>query len=170
MGHSCRRSRSGCELKTGHLLSLFLIAPLTGCAVHFVAPYDATLDNTMTQVQHDTELFFSQLQEAQGHDASYNTNKDFYVRTEATIRTLSTRAQAVPKNHLVADQVTRIESTLERDQAQHKRDDVLTSAILTVDRDTLESEFRSFFALELALKTHFGNPPNAALAPAIKSP
>lgn len=111
------------QLKTFALLISFSL-PLAGCAYNLIAPYDATLDSTMTQVQHDTELFFNQLQE--GHDGSYEASKDFYVRTEATLRTLLTRAQAVPKSHLVADQIARIESTLERDQGMHKRDTVLS--------------------------------------------
>ena len=153
------------RLKTLTLL-LSVSTSLAGCAYNLIAPYDATLDSTMTQVQHDTELFFNQLQE--GHAGSYEASKDFYVRTEATLRTLLTRAQAIPKSHLVADQIARIESTLERDQGMHKRDHVLSSENLTSDRETLESEFRSFFRLELALKIHLGNPPSAAMAPAIK--
>lgn len=169
MGVKWRRDR--CKLKSvGRFTRLLFLLPLAGCAVHFVAPYDATLDNAMTQVQHDTELFFNQLEETQGAGANYDTNKDFYIRTESTVKTLLTRAQAVPKNHLVADQIARIESTLERDQAQHKRDQTLSSEVLKIDQQTLESEFRSFFSLELALKTHFGNPPSAALAPATQSP
>lgn len=153
------------QLKTFTLL-ISVSLPLAGCAYNLIAPYDATLDSTMTQVQHDTELFFNQLQE--GHDGSYEASKDFYVRTEATLRTLLTRAQAVPKSHLVADQIARIESTLERDQGMHKRDTVLSPENLASDRDTLESEFRSFFRLELALKTHLGSPSSAAMAPPIK--
>ena len=38
---------------------------------------------------------FNQLEE--GHDPSYEASKDFYVQTEATLRALLTRAQAVPK-------------------------------------------------------------------------
>ncbi len=158
----CLWRRTISILLTGAFLSL------TGCAYNLIAPYDATLDSTMTQVQQNTELFFNQLEE--GHDPSYEASKDFYVQTEATLRTLLTRAQAVPKSHLVADQIARIESTLERVQGMHKRDQTLSMANLTGDRDTLESEFRSFFRLELALKTHLGNPPGAALAPALKNP
>ena len=149
--------------------ALIALTSLPGC-VHFVAPYDATLDNTMTQVQHDTELFFSQLQEAQPPNATYDARKDFYVNTEATLRTMRTRAQAVHKNHEVADQVAQIESSIERIQGQHKRDGALPQAALNVDRGLLESEFRSFFNLELALKTHFASQPGVAMAPAITSP
>lgn len=99
-------------------------------------------------------------------EATYEAKKDFYIRTEATLRTLLTRAQAVQKNQEVADQIARIEGEVERIQEQHKRDGTLPQAVLNVDRGTLESEFRSFFTLELALKTHFGSQPSAAMAPA----
>ena len=156
-----RRQLTACRL----LVALLL--PLSGCAYNLIAPYDSALDTTMTQVQHDTELFFNQLQD--GHDVSYESSKDFYVRTEATLRTLLTRAQAVPKSHLVADQISKIESTLERVQSMHKRDQALSAENITSDRETLESEFRSFFRLELALKTHLGSPPGAAVAPSLKN-
>jgi hypothetical protein len=142
---------------------------LTGCAVHFIAPYDSTLDTTMTQVQQGSELFFTQLQDAQGTDkGSYDSTKDFYLRTEATLHTLLTRAQSVPKSDRVADQIANIEETIERIQGMHQRDKVLSPANLAGDRATLESEFRSFFTLELALKTRFGAPSSAVMAPAVK--
>ncbi len=142
---------------------------LNGCAVHFIAPYDATLDNTMTQVQQESELFFTRLEDAQGTDkGSYEATKDFYLKTKATLHTLLTRAQAVPKSDRVADQIGIIEKTIERIQGMHQRDKILSQPNITGDRALLESEFRSFFTLELALKTRFGAPPAAAMAPAIK--
>ena len=153
-------------------VSIFFIGtllPMCGCAVHFIAPYDATLDNTMTQVQQSSELFFAQLQDAQGSEnGSYDATKDFYLKTEATLHTLLTRAQAVPKSDRVADQIAIIEKTVERIKGMHQRDKVLSPENITGDRAALESEFRSFFTLELALKTRLGSPSSAAMAPAIK--
>ena len=151
------------------LTILLPLALLAGCAVHFIAPYDSTLDNSMTQVQQDSELFFAQLQDAQGTDAaSYDSTKAYYLRTEATLHTLLTRAQSVPKSDRVAAQISSIEKTVERIQSMHSRDKFLNAANLTGDQAALESEFRSFFTLELALKSHFGGPPNAAMAPTVK--
>ena len=160
--------RSQTKLRARVLLLATLI-PLSGCAVHFIAPYDEILDKSMTQVQQDSELFFSQLQDAQGSDkGTYDSTKDFYLRTEATLHTLLTRAQSVPKSERVADQIATIEKTIERIQGMHQHDKVLSLPNLIGDRTTLESEFRSFFTLELALKTRFGTPSNNAMAPAIK--
>ena len=123
----------------------------------------------MTRVQQDSELFFTQLQDAQGAGkGSYDATKDFYLKAEATLHTLLTRAQSVPKSERVADQIASIEKTIETIQRMHQRDKVLSAANLTGDRATLESEFRSFFTLELALKTRFGSPSSAAMAPAVK--
>ena len=122
------------------LLLLSTLLPTSGCAVHFIAPYDSTLDTTMTQVQQDSELFFTQLQDAQGTDkGSYDATKDFYLKTEATLHTLLTRAQSVPKSERVADQIASIEKTIETIQRMHQRDKVLSAANLTGDRETLES-------------------------------
>ena len=80
----------------------------------------------MTQVQQDSELFFTQLQDAQGTDqGSYDATKAFYLKTEATLHTLLTRAQSVPKSERVADQIGTIEKTVERIQGMHQRDKVL---------------------------------------------
>ena len=154
------------------LRRILLLCPLllTGCMVHFIAPYDPVLDQTMTQVQSDTELFFNQLQAAAGTDAAtYNSTQAFYVKTEATVRTLLTRAQSVPKSQEVAVQVAAIESTLERTQKQHERDKTLGTENASLVRQTLESEFRSFFTLELALRAHV-TPPANAMAPTTPTP
>ena len=144
---------------------------MTGCRVHLIAPYDAQLDQTMTQVQQDTEVFFGQMEAvAGGAAAGYAANTMFYVKTEATLRTLLTRAQAVPKEQAVAAQILAIESTVERLQKMHERDVTLNAENLAITRGLLESEFRSFFGLETVLKSRVGTPPNGALAPATTRP
>lgn len=154
---------------TAGIASLILSLSLSGCAVHLIAPYDATLDKSMTEIQANSELFFLQLADAGNSDkGTYDNQKDFYLRTEATLHTLLTRAQAVPKSDRVVDQISGIEKTIELIQAMHQRDRLLSPANIAGDRGTLESEFRSFFTLELALKNHFGTPPSTAMAPAVK--
>ncbi len=136
--------------------------------MHFIAPYDPVLDSTMTQVQQESEVFFTQLQAPQANEASYEANKTYYLHVEATLHTLLTRAQAVPKNERVAAQIESIEKTIEIMQRMHSRDGTLNAANLSGDRDALESEFRSFFALELALRTRVGSVPSLATAPTVK--
>ena len=135
--------------------SILLLLPLlTGCAVHLITPYDSTLDSSMTQVQQDTELFFVTLKAEQGTDAaSYESNKTYYLHAEATLQTLLTRAQAAPNGDRVAAEIDSILKTVETMQAMHARDATLNPENLAGDHDILKSEFRSFFTLELALKT-----------------
>lgn len=126
-----KQSHSGVTMQRWQTLSsafvLGALLPLGGCAVHFIAPYDETLDKTMTQVQQDSELFFTKLQDANGSEsASYDATKDFYLRTEATLHTLLTRAQSVPKSERVADQIASIQKTVERIQEMHQRDKTLS--------------------------------------------
>lgn len=145
------------------VLSFSLLLCLAGCKVQFIAPYDETLDTSMTKVQNDTELFFSKLPD----DATYAANKSYYQQTEASLHTMETRAQAVPKSDAVADQIAKIEHTVETMQGTHERDGKLTGDVATLNRDLMESEFRSFFQLELTLKS--GSTPTAAKpAPAKK--
>ena len=151
--------------------ALLLLLPLllTGCAVRLIAPYDQNLDTTMTQVQQDTETFFTQLQFADPvNDGSYDKTKAFYLHTEPTLRTLLTRAQAAPKSQAVADQIGNLLATMELLRTTHQRDTTLNPTLIDLERATLESQFRSFFALELALKTHGAGPSAGALAPATK--
>ena len=158
-------------LQRSHRAAFLLLAmclPLAGCALRVIAPYDATLDSTMTQVQQQTEVFFTDLQFAAGTDAaSYNASKAFYQRIEPTLRTLLTRAQATPRGHAVADQIANILAGVEKLQATHQRDGTLNPALLALERSAFESQFRSFFALELALKSGPA-PSTSALAPAIQ--
>lgn len=150
------------------LLLLALPLLLSGCVPHFIAPYDPALDSTMTQVQQDTEAFFTQLQFAGNTDAgTYTATRAFYQHTEPTLRTLLTRAQAAPKSHLVADQIANILAGIEKLQATHQRDGMLNPTLLTLERTALESQFRSFFTLELALKSRPATPSPSILAPAL---
>jgi hypothetical protein len=127
---------------------------LAGCQVQFIAPYDETLDTSMTKVQNDTESFFVKLQDAGKTDAgSYNATKSYYLTTEATLRTLLTRAQSTPKSDKIADQIDQLEKNVELIQGMHERDAYLNSANLAGDRESMENGFRSFFSLELGLKS-----------------
>ena len=147
------------------LFSLTLL--LCGC-MHRIAPYDATLDSTMTQVQQDTELFFAHLQFADtAGEATYASNKKFYEQTEATLHTLLTRARSVPKSQAAADQVANILAGIEKLQKTHQRDEVLNPTLLGLERSALESQFQSFFILELALKSRAGTQSSSVLAPAL---
>lgn len=143
---------------------LLLAFVCAGCKVQFIAPYDETLDTSMTKVQTDSELFFSKLSD----DATYTANKNYYQQTEATLHTLMTREQAVPKSEAVTDQLTKIEHTVETMQGTHERDGKMTGELATLNRDLLESEFRSFFELEMALKSGAGTTTAKSAAPAKK--
>jgi hypothetical protein len=142
------------------LFSLLLCC--AGCQVHFIAPYDETFDTTMTTVQQDTELFFNKLQDAKQTAAgTYEANAAYYEKTEATLHTLLTRAQATEQADQVATQIADIEGAVEHIQQSHQRDTYMNSEQITIQRGLLESQFRSYFTLELALKNSPSNP-NAA--------
>ena len=143
-----------------------LCGTLCGCAVHLIAPYDVGLDVGMTHVQQTSEVFLSQLAADAGTPAaSYAQSHAYYVQVEAELRTMLTRAQVVPRNDRVSDQISNIETTVEIIEGMHKRNGTLSAATLVTDRGLLESQFRSFFALELGLRTRLGTPPNNAFAP-----
>lgn len=148
---------------------LLLISSLmaAGCAVRFISDYDDVLDRDVTALQQSTETFLNQLDSEAGTPAAaYSANGDFYVKTNATLRTMATRAASQPKSKIIVGEVELLEKTFDDLQSLHKMngDKGLSSANIANARSALESEFTSILTLELALKSHSGAP-SVALPP-----
>jgi hypothetical protein len=152
------------------LLVLLLIDGLStiGCAVRFISDYDDVLDKDVTALQQSTETFLNQLDSEAGTSAgAYSANSDFYLKTDASLRTMSTRAASQPKSKIIVGEVQALQSTFNDLQKLHQLngDKGLSSPNIANTRSALESEFTSILTLELALKSHSGVP-SGALAPA----
>jgi hypothetical protein len=152
---------------------LLLISCLmtAGCAVRFISDYDDVLDKDVTDLQQGTETFLNQLDSEVGTPAAaYRANSDFYVKTNATLRTMLTRAASQPKSKIIVGEVEALEKTFDDLQNLHKMngDKGLSSANIANTRSALESEFASILTLELALKSHNGAPSTALPSPKTK--
>jgi hypothetical protein len=140
---------------------------LTGCAIRLISDYDDVLDKDVTALQQTTETFLNQLgTEIDTPAALYSANVDFYVKTQATLSTMATRAASQPKSKIVVGEVQAIQATFTDMQKLHQAGDKgLTAANIANTRSALESEFTSILTLELALKSHAGMPPTQGMAP-----
>jgi hypothetical protein len=153
---------SSCSLLLA--ISVFSIA---GCAIRLISDYDDVLDKDVTALQQTTETFLNQLGTEVGTPAAlYGANTDFYIKTQATLSTMATRAASQPKSKIVVGEVQTIQATFTDMQKLHQASDKgLSAANIANTRSALESEFTSILTLELALKAHAGMPSSQAMAP-----
>lgn len=148
------------------LLLLVSAFAATGCTIRLISDYDNVLDQDVTSLQQSTETFLNQLGTEVGTPAAlYSANTDFYIKAQASLSTMATRAASQPKSKIVVGEVEAMQSTFSDMQKLHQASDKgLTAANIANTRSALESEFTSILTLELALKSHSGVPA-AALAP-----
>jgi hypothetical protein len=150
---------------------LLLISGLTTIAclhVRFISDYDDVLDKDVTALQQSTETFLNQLDSETGTPAAaYSANTDFYVKTDASLRTMATRAASQPKSKIIVGEVQTLQNTFNDLQKLHQLngDKGLSSANIANTRSALESEFMSILTLELALKSHSATPSTALPPP-----
>ncbi len=71
------------------ILILFItLFSINGCAVHYVADYNATIKNEIVQVAKKVDLFWGALLDTKPIDREYDKFKDQYNQLEADIRGL----------------------------------------------------------------------------------
>lgn len=124
--------------------------------VRLISDYDNVLDDGVTMLQQNTEAFLNQLNEEVGTpQAAYSANADFYTKSDATLRTLATRAASEPKSKIIVEQVQLLQKTFDDLQQLHKLngDKGLSAANIANSRSAMESQFQSILTLELALKS-----------------
>ncbi len=138
-----------------------------GCAIRLISDYDDVLDKDVTTLQQNTETFLGQLDYERGTPAAaFSANKDFYIKSDASLRTMATRAEAQPKSKVIVGEVQALENTFEDLKKLHQGDGGkgLSSVEIQDVRGAMETEFEAILTLELALKSHNGVP-SAGLAP-----
>ena len=93
---------------------LFFCLLLCGCTAHLIMDYDDVLDRrSLTALQLSAEEFLSELDSEVGTPAAaYKNNSAFYVKADATLRTIKTRAEAEPKSDLIVKQLEELQGSL----------------------------------------------------------
>lgn len=92
------RKRSSNQLAQ-YLFILFAIIALSGCAVRWVADYDATTYEEILKVGKKVDKFYGDLLETKSDDRAYSKYSAQYVEIEADIQSLVTRNKARALNN-----------------------------------------------------------------------
>jgi hypothetical protein len=146
---------------------LLVCLAATGCQIRLISDYDPVLDQNVTSLQHNVEVFLNKLAADAGTPAAgYAAHADFYIETDATLATMATRAAAQPKNTIIVGEIKTVRNTIDDLQKlqQMSGNKGLTLANIANTRSALEGEFQSILQLELALKAN-STVPASALAP-----
>lgn len=80
------------------LLLTFLALVITfGCVpkVKLVGEYDGIIDKAVTDLQEQTDTFFSKMKTASTADSAYEANKEFYDDVQGKITTLIRRSEVI---------------------------------------------------------------------------
>src|ERR1700733_1587053 len=94
------------------LLVLAGVLSTSGCAIRLISDYDNVLDQDVTALQQSTETFLNQLDTQVGTPAAvYSANSDFYVKANASLRTMSTRAASQPKSKIIVGEIGALQKT-----------------------------------------------------------
>lgn len=130
--------------------SLLLTLALPGCmSVRLIGEYDATIDQGVTAVQQQAELHYAKM----NADPLAPVDENFYQQMEASIAVLHTRATALPKYDLIAQQLALLQSSFDD---QHQLDKIskrpLPPKMFATAQSGMETSIGSILRLELALK------------------
>lgn len=127
----------------------------TGCMVKFVSDYDQVLDNSITELQIDSETFFGHLEAVAGTgDAAYAQNLSFYNSAKARLETILMRAQSTPKNEGTISELEDLLDSFDKLRQLHESfgDNGIPPDQVEDLRTALMVHFRAIVTLEIAKK------------------
>ena len=151
--HSNRPKRVSETLRHWNLYLLFLLLSLAGCAVQFVAPYDAVFDAGVSTLHQETNASLANL--AVG--GSFSSNRKFYQETNAKIDALRLRAElyGADKNKGTLKQLDLLKASF-GDLAELHQAGPLTGESGRIARELINVQFRALLQTELAKKRSSG--------------
>lgn len=136
------------------ILCIFLLT-LSGCSVKYIADYDQIIDQTVISLQTRVETFLTQMERTAGTpEGEYVNQTKFYDDIKGTLETLSVRAATIPQNEIITEQINLLNNNIERLRKIHERQQEkgLTKAHIDPIKTALETQFKSIYQLEEALK------------------
>jgi hypothetical protein len=81
--------------RPGTLLALLFGLLLAGCSVLLIAPYDAVVDQSLTNLYAQTLTFLDRMERTAD---SYASQRAFYDEAKGTVSAIKVRAALLPKN------------------------------------------------------------------------
>jgi hypothetical protein len=126
---------------------------LVGCAVQFVAPYDAVFDAGVSTLHQETNAFLAKM--AAG--GSYASNRRFYQESNGKIEALRLRAElyGADKNKGTLRQLDLLKASF-ADLAELHQAGPLTGESGRIARELINVQFRALLQTELAKKRSSG--------------
>lgn len=143
--------------KNSLLSFLILVSVLfSSCHVMLISQYDEVTDKTVTQMQKDVSRFFIDIKRKVSSDtlrakAAYENYIEFYENLKVELSSLSIRASAIPKNEIVADQITILRDNIENLEKLHKMGFNYEEELIPPE-NAFNSAFTAIIKLQLALK------------------
>lgn len=136
------------------LQALWALILLAGCAVNWVAPYDAVFDQGVSQLHLDTNAFLVRMAST---GASYEGNSRFYQEVQGKIGALRARAEfyGTEKNKGTLSLLDSLAANFENLKELHGAGP-LTGDAGKHARTLINSNFRSLLQVELAKKRSSG--------------
>ena len=132
---------------------LLLLLPfvLAGCAVMFVAPYDAMVDKQVTELHERTRIFLAKMNASRG---SHAQNVDFYQGAHASVAVIRSRAElyGAEKNKGTLANLKLLDSAFTDLEEAHRAGPLIGPAYA----NTMDVHFRSLLQIELHKKFSSG--------------
>lgn len=138
-------------------IAVFVLA-LAGCTVRLIGDYDDTIDRGVTDVQQKFELYLAKLQS----DPNTAYDQGFHDDIKARLAVLGTRAAALPKYRIIAQQIANLKSQFEDFQKLDHGTPrpIQNAAKFTPAQSAITVSVESILTLELALKRGAPPPPS----------
>jgi hypothetical protein len=130
------------------LLALLFGLLLVGCSVVFVAPYDAVIDESLTNLYAQTLTFLDRMERT---GDSYSSQRAFYDEAKGAVSAIKTRAALLPKNSGTTKNLDELSGQYDR-LAELHRQGPLVGLKAKIARELIDSNFRSVMQLELHKK------------------
>lgn len=137
----------------GTLFGMMLL--LAGCSVQYVSRYDATTEQSITDIQRGVEALLQRVDRSIGTpEADYANFVQEYERLQIDAAMLNARAQAISQNSITAEQSAQLMGWLANLEQLHQTG-FTSSELLAVPRRMGEQIFVAMLKFELAKKRQF---------------
>jgi hypothetical protein len=148
-----RSKRVSEALRSWRAILCVLFLSLGGCAVQFVAPYDAVFDTGISTLHQETNAFLAKM--AAG--GSYSSNRRFYQESGGKIEALRLRAElyGADKNKGTLRQLDLLKDSFGQLAELHQAGP-LTGEAGRIARELINVQFRALLQTELAKKRSSG--------------
>lgn len=136
------------------LLALGATAPAAAACftVRWAAEYDPQVDETATRLQRSMDAFLTRLESLPSGDPErgYAGNKEFYLQYGVDLRALKVRAAGLQRNSITVQQISSMESSLERLRGLHESQNRLSTPAIQEFRNLFNTAWTAILAFELA--------------------